>query len=198
LDHQGFIAGFIAAMITTDWRVGVIGLSDSTETIAARQAFFTGVKYYCGLCRPSYPPWYEYPLFFELEAGADTISWRTAADYMIQRYIGTVYVVPGAGDEAMFLHLAEEGINIISGMPPQPNIEENWVASLEFNLMETFKETWPAFASGEADTAITIPLRVGYINPELFSPGKQRLANQVLADVLAGFIDLGVTPITNP
>ena len=195
LDHQGFLAGYISAMITPDWRVGVIGRSDSADTIAARQAFFTGVKYYCGLCLPSYPPWYEYPLYFELGAEADTISWRTAADYMIQRYVETVYVVPGAGDEAMLRHLSDNGINIIAGRIPVPGIEAQWVASLEFNLMETFTDTWPAFASTSAGPAITIPLIISHINPELFSPGRQRLANQVLVDVLAGYIDLGVDPV---
>jgi hypothetical protein len=198
LDHQGFVAGYISAMITTDWRVGVIGLSDSPETIAARQAFTTGAKYYCGLCLPSYPPWYEYPLYFELESGADTISWRTAADYMIQRFVETVYIVPGAGDEAMLWHLADNGVNIISGLPPIPGIEENWVVSLEFNLMETFIATWPDYTSGKADSSITIPLKLSHINPALFSPGRQRLANLVLEDVLMGFIDLGVTSVPEP
>jgi len=194
LDQQGFIAGYIAAMITPDWRVGVIGFSDSPDTIAARQAFFTGVKYYCGLCRPSYPPWYDYPLYFELGLDADTIAWRTAADYMIQRVVETVYIVPGAGDEAMLRYLAENGVNIIAGIAPLPDIQTNWIASLEFDLMETFIETWSAFVSGSAEQAVTIPMQITNINPELLTPGKQRLANQVMEDVLAGYIDLGVEP----
>lgn len=195
LDHQGFLAGYIAAMITPDWRVGVISLSSTADTIAARQAFFTGVKYYCGLCRPSYAPFYEYPLYFELGADADTTAWRMAADYMIQRMVETVYVVPGAGDDAMLQYLAEKGVNIVAGEAPLADIQDNWVVSLEFNLIETFVDTWAAFISGPGVEAVTIPMQFTHINPDLFSQGKQRLAIQVLDDVLAGYIDLGVEPI---
>jgi hypothetical protein len=114
---------------------------------------------------------------------------------MIQRVVETVYVVPGAGDEAMFRYLAENGIHIIAGREPVPGLEANWVASLEFDLMETFVQTWPAFIAGTAEQAITIPMQVTHINPELFSPGKQRLANLVLEDVLAGYIDLGLEAV---
>ena len=192
LDQQGFLAGYIAAMITPDWRVGVIGLSETTDTIAARQAFSTGVKYYCGLCRPSYPPWYEYPLYFELGSDADSIAWRTAADYMIQRVVDTVYVVPGAGDEAMLRHLAENEVRVIAGIAPPAGIEDQWVVSLQFDLLATFLETWPHFIDGSADRVITIPMQFSNVNPEILTPGKQRLANQVMEDILAGYIDLGI------
>jgi hypothetical protein len=192
LDHQGFIAGYMAALITPDWRVGVIGYSESENTLAARQAFYTGVTFYCGLCLPSYPPWYEYPLYFELGAGADTVAWRTAADFMIHRSVETVYVVPGAGDDAMLRHLAGAGVNIIAGEPPLTDIKDHWVASLRFDLMDTFVDFWPEFVAGSSPGGVAIPLQITDVNPELLSPGKQRLVDEALADVLAGFIDLGV------
>jgi hypothetical protein len=192
LDHQGFLAGYMAAMITPDWRVGVIGFSDSSQTLAARQAFFTGVKFYCGLCLPDYPPFYEYPLYFELGSDADTVAWQTAADYMIQRSVTTVYVVPGAGDNAMFNHLAEAGVNIIAGVPRRSGLEEHWVASLTFDLLSSFLDEWPRFSTGEVGQAVTLPLQIMDANPELLSPGKQQLVEKILAEVLGGFIDLGV------
>ncbi len=198
LDHQGFIAGYMAAMITPDWRVGVIGYSDSESTVAARQAFLTGVKFYCGLCRSSYPPWYDYPLYFELGADADTVAWRMAADYMIQRAVETVYVVPGAGDDAMLGHLSSAGVNIIAGEPPLPNHRGHWVASLRFDLLESFIDFWPEYMAGSDVRAVTIPLQITDANPELLSPGKQRLVQETLVDVLGGYIDLGIDVNTNP
>jgi hypothetical protein len=193
LDLQGFVAGYMAAMITPDWRVGVIGSSDSTQSVAARQAFYTGVKFYCGLCRSSYPPFYEYPLYFELGADADTVAWRTAADYMIQRSVSTVYVVPGAGDDPMLQYLASAGVNIIGGEPPLPELSGQWVASLRFDLLEGFIETWPLFVANPGNEAVPIPLQLKDINSDLLSPGKQRLVQATLEDALDGYIDLGVS-----
>jgi hypothetical protein len=198
LDYQGFIAGYMAAMITPDWRVGVIGYTDNEDTVAARQAFYTGVKFYCGLCRSTYPPYYEYPMFFELGSEADTLGWQAAADYMIQRAVETVYVVPGAGDEAMLRHLAEAEVNIIAGVSPITDLSDHWVASLRFDLLESFIEHWPEFLAGSSPVDREIPIQIMDVNPDLLSPGKLRLVQTTMEEVLAGRVDLGVTSQDNP
>ncbi|MEN8173761.1 MAG: hypothetical protein ABFS03_12900, partial [Chloroflexota bacterium] len=63
--QQSFIAGYIAALITPEWHVGVISISDSAEGQDARNAFLTGAEYYCGMCAPTYPPYFNYPLYVE-------------------------------------------------------------------------------------------------------------------------------------
>jgi len=137
-------------------------------------------------------------LYFELGSDADTIAWRTAADFMIHRSVGTVYVVPGAGDDAMLRHLASAGLNIIGGESPLQDIQDHWVASLRFDLMGTFVDFWPEFVAGSDIKAVTLPLQFTDINTDLFSPGKQRLAEEILDDLLGGFIDMGVDTIEAP
>jgi hypothetical protein len=131
-------------------------------------------------------------MYFELGADADTVAWRTAADYMIQRSVGTVYIVPGAGDDLMLQHLADAGVNIIAGEPLRPELSGKWVASLRFDLLEAFIETWPSFIENPGNEAVSIPLQLKDINSDLLSPGKQRLVQATLEDALAGYIDLGI------
>jgi hypothetical protein len=198
LDHQGFIAGYMAALITPDWRVGVISLSGDPETTKARQAFYTGVKFYCGLCSPSYPPFIEYPLYFELGSDADTTEWRAAASFLIQRSVETVYVVPGAGDDEMLRYLAQSGVNIIGGKAPLPDIQDHWVASLQFDPFQAFLDFWPAFIANPDNQAITVPLGITDVNSDLLSMGRQRLVEETLTDVLAGYVDLGLEDVLQP
>ena len=40
--------------------------------------------------------------------------------------------------------------------------------------------------------SLVVPVQFTQINPLLFTPGKQRLAEQVLADLQAGYIDTSV------
>ena len=129
-DQQGFIAGVIAAMLAPDWRAGVISLSDTVDGRSARTGFLNGVVYFCGLCRPIHPPFYEYPLYFELPLSATTAEWQEAANYMVDHYAQAVYVYPGAGDEAMLSTLAAAGVSIISSGEPPDAASENWVVSL--------------------------------------------------------------------
>ena len=98
----------------------------------------------------------------------------------------------------MLDHLSSAGVNIIAGEPPLPNLREHWVASLRFDLLESFIDFWPEYMAGSDIRAVAIPLQITDANPELLSPGKQRLVQDTLVDVLGGYIDLGIDVNTDP
>jgi hypothetical protein len=193
-DQQGFIAGVIAAMLSADWRVGVISLSDTVEGRAARTGFLNGVIYFCGLCRPAHPPFYEYPLYIELPSTATSVEWQEAANYMVDHNALTVYVYPQAGDEAMLSILAAGKINIISGGEPPQAALSSWVVSLTTDPMSLIQSKVKGLLDGSVSNgqSLVVPIQLTHINPLLLSPGKQRLAEQILSDLQAGFIDTSV------
>jgi len=193
-DQQGFIAGVIAAMLAPDWRAGVISLSDTVEGRSARTGFLNGVEYFCGLCRPLHPPFYEYPLYFELSLSATSAEWQEAANYMVDRYVQAVYVYPGAGDEAMLSTLANAGVSIISSGEPPEAASENWAVSLTIDPLPLIQSQVEGLLNGSISggQSLVVPIQFTYINPSLFTPGKQQLAEQILSDLQAGYIDTAV------
>jgi hypothetical protein len=193
-DQQGFIAGVIAAMLSADWRVGVISLSDTVEGKAARTGFLNGVVYFCGLCRPAHPPFYAYPLIYELPSTATTVEWQEAANYMVDHEVQTVYVYPKAGDEAMLSILANAKVNIISSGEPPQSAQSSWVVSLTTDPLALIQSQVEGLLNGSitGGQSLVVPIQFTYINPALFTPGKQRMAEQILSDLQAGFIDTRV------
>ena len=193
-DQQGFIAGVIAAMLSDDWRVGVISLSDTVEGRAARTGFLNGVVYFCGLCRPAHPPFYEYPLYIELASTASTVEWQEAANYMVDHQVATVYVYPGAGDESMLSILATAKVNIISSGDPPQAAHSSWVVSLTTDPLPLIQSQVKGLLDGSlsAGQSLVVPVQFTQTNETLFTPGKQRLAGQILSDLQSGFIDTGV------
>jgi hypothetical protein len=193
-DQQGFIAGAVAAMIAPDWRVGVISNSDTTEGRSARTGFLNGVEYICGLCRQLHPPYYEYPLYFELPVTSTSTEWQEAANYMVDHFAQTVYVFPGAGDENMLTVLANASVSIISSGEPPAAVASSWVVSLDADPLPLIKDTVQSLLDGNlpGGQVITVPLQFAHINPALFTPGKQSFAEEILADLQADYIDTGV------
>lgn len=191
-DQQGFLAGYMAAMLTPEWRVGVISIADTLQGRSARTGFINGVIYYCGLCNPLYAPFYDYPLFIEMPAGASSAEWQAVASYMVDHYVQTVYVYPSAGDQAMLNFLAQSGINIISSGVPSETLRPNWVASLNTDVLTLVQSLIPELIQGKGGYDLPLPIAITEINPELLSPGKQSLANKLLQDLQSGYIDPGV------
>jgi hypothetical protein len=191
-DQQAFLAGYLAAVITKDWRAGVISRGDIVEGKAARLGFTNGVIFYCGLCRPAYPPFVQYPQYVELTAGASQVEQQAAADILIQNAVKTVYVFPGTGDETLLEYLAQAGVDLIgSGTAPE-TLRSHWVASIRVDEASAIRQIWPRLMGGEKSIQLNVPLVLADQNPALFSTGRQHLVEKMLADLLAGFIDTGV------
>ncbi len=196
-DQQGFIAGVIAAMITPEWRIGAIGLADNVATKSAENAFVNGGTYFCGLCLQAYPPFYEYPLLVNLPATASPAEWREIGNYMVDHMVQTVYVVPGAGNAEMFDVLAQAKVNLIGEKMPSEALAPYWAVSLRSaEILPVVMKLVPDLLNGKGGEKAAMPLTFLDINPDLFSPGRQRLAQETLDDLLGGFIDTGVDPLT--
>jgi hypothetical protein len=191
-DQQGFIAGAAAAILTTDWRVGAITLADDEAGKAALQGFLNGVTYFCGLCRPAYPPFYEYPLYVELPASSTSTEKQVAAKYLVDHNAETVYVYPPAGDDATLAYLAQAGVKIIGGQQPPEGARSGWVVSFRADPHTQAMALIPELLQGRTSAAPPVSLAMMDANPDLLSPGKQQLIEAILMDLNGGFIDTGV------
>jgi hypothetical protein len=192
---KGFLAGYIAAAITTDWRVGVISLADDPRGQAARLGFGNGVVYFCGLCRPVYPPFPNtgYPLSAELPAQAGQADWDSALTYFKTWQVGTVYLYPAVADDQLLAELAENGINLIGQGSPPSGLRDHWAATIQRqDPVQPLVELWPSLVNGEGGVEIELALTFSEANENLFSAGKQRLVKEMLEDLNSGYIDPGV------
>jgi len=195
-DQQGFLAGYLAAIITPDWRVGVISRADTIEGKAARLGFVNGAIFFCGLCRPAYPPFVQYPLYVELGAGAGQAEQQAAADTLLANAVKTVYLAPGAGDTFLAEYLVQAGVNLIGGETPADPLRANWVATIRSDQAQAIRQLWPKLLDGGGPFSESAALTLTDVNPALLSPGRQRLVENILADLLAGYVDTGIDPQT--
>lgn len=191
-DIQGFIAGYIAALITPDWRVGALSVQENPDALAARDGFRAGVKYYCGLCNPKYAPTginYLYPKFIDLPVDADDSQISVNVDFMVDRAVDTFYIVPGVGTPLMYRMLVAYEKNIIgSGSDYQEEYKDNWVVSLEYDLISALEEFWPQFMETETGLEYIPPLLLTDINYDLLSEGKVMQVEKILEEVSGGYI----------
>lgn len=199
MDQLGFLAGYLAAAIVPDWRVGVVSQAETPAGKAVRLGFVNGVRYFCGLCLPVYPPYPPdgYPLWYDLPASAGSAEWQAAITHFKAWQVEAVFVAPAVASEGFLAQLAQSEVNLILGGPPPAEVRQRWVASLGFgDPIQAIAELWPRLLAGDGDEAVTLPLGFTAVNPELLSPGRQHAAEEMLDELLAGLIDTGVDPQT--
>lgn len=195
-DQQGFLAGYLASVITPDWRVGAISRAGSVEGNSARLGFRNGAVFFCGLCRPAFPPFVQYPLTIELPGGADQATMQAAADQLISNAVKTVYLASGVEEPFLVDYLINAGLNIIGSATPTDAHRPHWIASIQANQAEALRQFWTELLSANGGQVIETPLVLTDVNPDLFSEGRQRLVERMIDDLMSGYIDTRVDPAT--
>lgn len=194
-DLTAFLAGYMAALLSEDWRTGIATAKDTELTTVVEQAFSNGNIFYCGLCNSPFPPYYDYPVIVEIPADAKTSELPAYGDILTRYQADVAYIDSAVQTDELINSLAINGMRMIgTRTPSDPAVLTNWIATIQPDYIKAIQVAWNDLANGNTGIAYRSPLSLTNVNPDLLPPGKQRLANQMLADLLDGFVDTGVTP----
>jgi len=194
VDQQAFLAGYIAAMLSPDYRVGILTQEDNPSALTAEAAFINGVHFYCGLCNPAFAPYYIYPLHIEIPADTPEGQYPAYADGLARYMVEVAFVYPEIATPDLLDYLYQKDILIISESLPSEDSRPGWIVSIQPEVISAIQKIFPELVSGLGGQNLSTPLLLTDINPDLLTEGKQRLVEEVLSDLQAGFIDPGVNP----
>jgi hypothetical protein len=182
---QAFLAGYIAAVQSDEYRIGIISVGDAAGQYY-RDAFLNGVIYFCGTCAPIYPPFEIYPLFAEVPPGVDRAALEDAARTLIGKGVNIMLVAPPLQDEGFYLSLMQNGVRIIGTDAPPAGMESAWVASVVQHSGVSLEEVIGAILDGQV-----VPEVPGSVEIDFTGIGEARLAHflEVLERVNSGEID---------
>lgn len=192
-DLQGFLAGYMAAVATQDWRVGALRITGDPASKAAVQGFIAGVRYFCGLCNPPFPP-FGYPRAVELDSGSTLPEWQAALDSLVSNAadVQTLYLAPGSADEAVLAQIAQTRLFLIGTQAPANFPRERWIATVLVDPVPALQAMWPELLAGNGGMVEPLLIGIADVNQSLLSPGRQMLVEALVDDLNAGYIDTGV------
>ena len=201
-DLPAFLAGYTAAVISDDFRVGMILPKENPSAQQARQAFANGMAYFCGVCG-SYRLYLDpngtgirYPQYAEIPADEDPSRFGGWANYLVGSLkVDALYVYPDPAIEVRQLYdsLGQTGAQIIGTTLPNPR-PAGWVMGIQADAVKAIQTAWPELVAGRGGQSIPSPLGLADVDPNFLTPGKQRLVQRVLDDLQAGRIATGVGP----
>ncbi len=193
-DVAAFLAGYTAALLTDDYRIGMMMPKDNPDALRALNAYASGMAYYCGTCRPVlFYPW-AYPQYIEIPAEEDPDNFDAYADILILQYkVGTIFLHPDIATADLETYIGTTGVYMIGTVTPEEQ-PAGWVMTIQPDVIQAIQNAWPGLVSGQGGVTVQSPLGLADIDETLLSPGKQRLVEQTLNDLQAGLISTGATP----
>jgi hypothetical protein len=202
-DLVGFLFGYISAMITSntedDYRIGMLLPQNDPNAQIAFAAFEKGMKYYCGECKQNYY-WQDiygndlvYPESVEIPAAEKESVYPAYANLLQEKKVVMAYVYPTIATAELLNYLGTLGIPAIGDVTPNPR-PLYWTASLQPDIAVAIQTAWPDLLAGRGGLTFNPPFALTDVDPNILTPGKQQLVEQVLADLLAGRINIGLQP----
>jgi hypothetical protein len=187
-DVAGFLAGYTAAMLTDDYRIGMLMPKDNNDAIRMFNSFSNGMRYYCGLCRPYfYLPW-SFPQYLEIPADEDPNNYDAYADILIlQRKAGTLLIHPAIQTQDLVDYIGTTGVYMIGMVTPEQR-PAGWVMTIQPDTVKAIQTAWNQLLAGQGGVTVQAPLGLSDVDPSLLSPGKLRLVQTTLNDLQAGLI----------
>jgi hypothetical protein len=195
-DQQAFMAGYVAAILTFDWRVGVLSPSETDGGKLVQDAFSNGVRFFCGLCRPAHPPYLAYPMAFSIASPGDQSSWRSSADNLLQGAVKTVYVSPASSSPDLLAYLYQAKVDLIGGQAPTDDLRSQWIATILPDPTSALKQLWPDLIAGKGEFQIPMPIVLADTSSGLLNAARLRLVDAALEDLVNGRIQ--PNPVTEP
>ena len=187
-DIAAFLAGYTAALITDDYRIGMMIPKDNPDAIRAFNAFANGRTFHCGTCRPFYFLNWSFPQYIEIPADEDKNNYDAYSDILILQYkVRTIYLYPDIATLDLETYIGTTGTLMIGTVTPEQR-PAGWVMTIQPDVIKAIQDAWPQLISGQGGLTVQSPLGLSDIDPSLLSPGKQRLVEQMLNDLQAGYV----------
>ncbi len=188
VEIPAFLAGYIAAMITEEYRIGMLIPQGDADAQRALAAFTNGMTYYCGLCRTFFFYPVTAPDYLEIPASEDPSRYGGYANVLINDHdIDTLYIYPSLASDDFLSYVGTTGAMLIGTSMPETR-PGGWVATISPDTIKAIQLAWPNLTAGQGGVNVQSPLGLGDVDPALLSPGRLRLAQDTLEGLLAGRI----------
>jgi hypothetical protein len=188
VELPSFLAGYIAAMITEDYHIGMLIPQGDADAQRAYSAFNNGMTFYCGLCNTFYVSQVKYPTYVEIPSNEDPKKYGGYANVLINdRHVNTLYIYPSLATDEFLSYVGSTGTLLIGTKMPATR-PGGWVATISPNTIKAIQLAWPNLIAGKGGGVVQSPLGLADVDPALLSPGRQRLAEQTLDGLITGRI----------
>lgn len=183
----GFVAGYTAAVLSSEWRTGALFV-EGQEAGGLPEGYAAGARYYCGLCSPLYPPFVSYPITATVPDGADGQTVAGAIGTLNQSGIQSLFLVGFdhlATPPADFGALALVGYSDFGGQVPNW-----WHAAVVSGSPTDLADLVSGWLQGEAGGSVQVnwTLEILSVDEAVLTPGRLENVKSVLPGLSSGLI----------
>lgn len=181
-ERQTFMGGYLAALVSSDYKVAGLIPSDIPLTTEAQNAYMTGARFYCGLCKSLYPPYNIYPQVFTMPVSNDSTVIQTAVANLVALEAEVVYVHGQLIAPELLNLLTDRGILIVGGESPDM-ARNNWVGTVAVDPSPALTRIWGDVVAGTGGQQVPGSIVLLDLESGLLSDGRRIMFDEMKTDL---------------
>ncbi|MBG0787222.1 MAG: hypothetical protein H0S79_19185 [Anaerolineaceae bacterium] len=186
-ERQSFMGGYLAALVTSDYKVAGLIPSDILLTAEAQNAYEIGARFYCGLCKSQYPPYNAYPQLMTLPLNSDAAALKNAAETLMNLGVQVVYVHSDLVTPELLGSLADYGIEVVGGKSPDM-ARSNWVGTVAIDPAPALTAIWGDVIAGIGGQQVPGAIVLLDLESGLLSEGRMRMFDEMKTELESNLV----------
>jgi hypothetical protein len=181
-ERKSFMAGYLTALVSSDYKVGGIVPSDSPLTTETVNAYVIGTRFFCGLCNPKYPPYNAFPQWETIPVDSGQDAFQSVVDGMANLGVEVVYVHADLVSPDRLSYLSEIGMEVVGGASPDME-RANWVGTIALDPSLVLERFWPGLITGAGGQQAPNDVVLVDLEAGLVSEGRERYFDEMAAEL---------------
>ena len=186
-ERQSFMGGYLAALVTTDYKVAGLIPTDTAYANEAQDAYLIGARFFCGLCNPKYPPYNVFPQLTTVPAASDPATLQNAVNSLVNLGTEVVYVHAALVRPELLESLSNAGLEVVGGASPDMP-RNNWVGTVAIDPSPALAAIWADLLAGNPGQQVPGAILLLDREAGLVSEGRVRLFEEMKADLEADLV----------
>ena len=199
LQQQIFMAGYLSALISDDYKVAALIPLDVEDSTTLTEVFVNGARFFCGACRPLYPPYNAFPQWETLPIDDTSFDFEPIIDSLMVKEIEVLFVDGRLASTELFTYLNNWDLLYVSDISPSFHpwmqlVRNNWVGTVRPDVESALEEIFPLLLEGEGNHDVPVRMVVTSMEEGLLSEGRQRVFDEFAEDLLNGLVSSETVP----
>lgn len=191
--QQAFMAGYLSALISSDSKIVALIADENPSRDLLAESYMVGVRFFCGLCQPLFPPYNLFPQWEALSSDMTGESYRLVVDNFSNMAVEVVYVHGALISPELLTYLEEQGMKVVSDRAPDVQ-RSNWVGTIIADPVPVLEALWPDLMMAAPGKQMPSEIVLTDRDAGLVSEGRYRLFEVMVANIQAGLVSVEITP----
>ncbi|MFZ3071206.1 MAG: hypothetical protein WA110_08815 [Anaerolineaceae bacterium] len=189
VEDRAFLAGYLLALVTPDYRVGVLSQAGSDDGTRTMNSFVVGARFYCGLCNSRFGPVLYYPKTAQITDPGNPADWKASADVLLADSVTSIFIQPEVSSAELVSYLETAGVKLV-GIPGQAGLGSGgaWLAVMGSDLGSEVVNVVARLMAGEAAGSVSTGFGLSQVNQEIITEGRLALFESTARDLQDGLI----------